>query len=572
MNPGVIIPTLNERDNLPILIREIKTRYPQIHIIVVDENSEDGTGDIAEELAQEYNNIHVVHRKVRKGIGAAIVDGFRIAVQNSMHPVFTMDGDLAHDPEYLERFFEIAEHYDLIIGSRYIGGVRVDGWRFLKLFISKLANMFVSFVMVKPIWDFTSGYRMYSLDFLKSIDLDSIPPQGYLFQIHMLHLAFSKGLRVKEIPIIYKDTEYGVSKIAPRDKYITFFKVLKYHAPILEIIRHLSYLHRDYHRFVEEYEELLNPPPLKKSPQKIPLKNPNISIGVMAYNEEKNIERCLIALENQKLKSGKIIEIIVVSSGSTDKTDDIVRQFEQKNPKIRLITQPERRGKASAINEFLKVAKGDLCIIESADTITKPDTIEKLILPFKNKEIGMTGVHPIPVDEKKGFIGYGIHRLWELHHIIALEKPKCGEMIAFRNIFSKIPSYTAVDEAVIEALVKEVGYKIAYCPDAIVYNKGPENLKDFFKQRVRIATGHKHLYSAKGYSVATLKTSSVLKYVIKTQRWTPIQIFYMFFLILFEGFARVIGNLNFYLRDKNPYIWDIAHSTKRLESFQIEKH
>ncbi len=565
MKPAVIIPTLNERENLPILIEAIKARYPQMQIIVVDDDSEDGTGEVAEELGKKYSGITVVHRKERKGIGAAIVDGFRIAVAEQFHPVFTMDGDLAHDPEYLERFFAIAEQYDLIIGSRYIGGVRVDGWRFFKLFISKLANMFVSFVMVKPIWDFTSGYRMYSLKFLQSIDLDKVPPQGYLFQIHMVHLAFSEGFRVKEIPILYKDSEYGFSKIDPRDKYITFLKVFKYRAPILEIIRHLSYLHRDYHRFVEEYEELLNPPPLKRPPEKVPLTNPKISVGVMAYNEEKNIARCLRALEKQQLQSGEIIEIIVVSSGSTDKTNTIVREFEKRNPRIRLIIQLEREGKASAINEFLKVARGDICVIESADTITEPDTIEKLIQPFQNANIGMTGARPVPTNSKKGLIGYAVHRLWELHHLIALDHPKCGEMVAFRNIFTKIPYYTAVDEAVIEALVKEVGFELAYCPDAIVHNKGPENLRDFFKQRIRIATGHKHLYSAKNYQVTTLKSSSILRYVIKSQQWAPLPLFYMMCLVFMEGLARFLGSINFYLRDKNPYIWDIAHSTKRLK-------
>ncbi len=565
MKPVIIIPTLNEAENIPVLIRKIKELYPEMNIIVVDDDSVDGTGDIAEELANEYSGIQVIHRKQREGIGAAIVDGFKRALQNHMDPIFTMDGDLSHDPIYLERFLQIADNYDLIIGSRYISGVRVDGWRFRKLLISKLANMFVSYVMVKPIWDFTSGYRMYSANFLKEVDFDSIPPQGYLFQIHMVHLAFSKGFRVKEIPILYKDTEYTHSKIDPRDKYVTFLKVFQYRAPILEIIRHLTYLGKDYHRFVEEYEELLNPPPLKAPPRKIPLTNPTVSIGVMAYNEEKNIARCLTALENQQLNHGEIVEIIVVSSGSTDRTNEIVREFERRNPVIRLIVQPERRGKANAINEFLKVAKGDICVIESADTVTEPDTIEQLIRPFQRPEVGMTGVHPIPTNSKKGFIGYAVHRLWELHHVMALDNPKCGEMVAFRNIFTKIPTYTAVDEAAIEALVREVGFELAYCPDAIVHNKGPENLRDFLRQRIRITTGHKHLYSAKGYQVSTLKSSQVLKYVLKTQKWTPSQVFYMMCLILLEALARTIGTLNFYLRDKNPYVWDIAQSTKRLE-------
>ncbi len=569
MKPVIILPTLNERENLPVLIKQIKSLHPEAHIIVVDDNSPDGTGEVAEKLARRHKGIQVIHRKERCGIGAAIVDGFRLALQGNYDPIITMDADLSHDPVYLQHFLKCSRRYDLVIGSRYISGVRVDGWRFRKLLISKLANMFVSYVMVKPIWDFTSGFRSYSADFLREVDLDKIPPQGYLFQIHMVHLAYSLHRRVKEIPILYKDTEYGTSKINPADRRITFFKVFNYRAPILEILRHLTYLGKDYHRFVDEYDELLNPPPLKnKGKFRIPEKF-RISVGVMAYNEEKNIAKCLQALENQVVTSGEIEEIIVVSSGSTDRTNEIVREFEKRNPRIKLIVQKMREGKASAINVFLKHARGDICVIESADTVTEPDTIENLIRPFKDARIGMTGAHPIPTNSVRGFIGFCVHKLWRLHHLMALDQPKCGEMVAFRNIFTRIPSYTAVDEAAIEAMVREVGLELAYCPHAIVHNKGPENIRDFLKQRIRIETGHRHLMSTKGYRVATLRSISILKYVLKDMRWTPREVVFMIGLIGLEAFARCVGTLNFYLRDKNPYVWDIAKTTKVVEVQEV---
>jgi biofilm PGA synthesis N-glycosyltransferase PgaC len=565
MKLGIIIPTLNERHNISPLVRKIKDFYPQGNIIIVDDNSKDGTGKIAEKLAQKYKDIYVVHRKVREGIGAALVDGFKFALEQSFDPIITMDGDQSHDPKYLKNMVREMKDHDLVICSRYISGVRVDGWRFRKLLISKLANMFVAYLLVKPIWDFTTGYRAYSARFLSQIDMDLVPPQGYLIQIHMIHLAYSLKFRVKEIPFLYKDNEYNVSKLSPKERRTTFYKSFNYRAPFLEILRHLTYVKRDYHRFVEEYEQLLNPPPLKKLKIKAKPGKLNIDVGLMAYNEEKNIERCLNALLSQNLESGIIRKIIVVSSGSTDNTNKIVADFETKYPQVQLILQARREGKASAINEFIAQSKSDICVLESADTFTMPDTIEKLIKPFRDIKIGMSGAHPIPINSQKGFIGFVVHKLWRLHHLMALDNPKCGELIAFRNVLTKIPEYTAVDEAVIESLIRESGYELLYISDAIVKNKGPETVRDFIKQRVRIAAGHKHLSSTKGYKVSTLKPKKILPYILKDLKWNPKEIAFTICLILLEGFARIIGTLNFYLRDKNPYIWDISFTTKNIE-------
>ncbi|MEJ2052034.1 MAG: glycosyltransferase [Calditrichota bacterium] len=520
MNPCVIIPTLNERDNIATIVRKIKENYPAINIVIVDDESEDGTGRVAEKLCKKYQGITAIHREERQGIGAAIVDGFRLAISKKYDPIITMDGDQSHDPKFIKNLLKEIKENDVVLCSRYISGVRVDGWRFRKLLVSKLANMFVAYLLVKPIWDFTSGFRAYSYDFLSRVDLEGIPREGYLIQIHMIHLAYSLKMRVKEIPFIYKDNEYSVSKLSAKEKRITFYKSFTYRAPLLEIIRHLTYVKRDYHRFVEEYQQLLNPPPLKKLK---PLENSDqlsVDIGVMA----------------------------------------------KQNPCITLIEQKNREGKASAINEFLKTANANICILESADTITQADTIEKLILPFSNEKIGMSGAHPVPVNSRKKFIGFAVNKLWSLHHLMALDNPKCGELIAFRNILTKIPEYTAVDEAVIESLIRETGFELVYVPEAFVKNKGPENIKDFIKQRVRIAAGHKHLSSTKGYKVSTLKPNRIFHYIIKDLRLNPKEIVFTTYLIFLECFARIIGNLNFYLRDKNPYIWDVSFTTKNIDA------
>lgn len=565
MRMGIVIPTLNEKNNLPILVKRIKGLFPEANIIVVDDNSEDGTGKIADRLAQKIDGIYVIHRRERKGIGAAIVDGFRLALEKGFDPIITMDGDLSHDPKYLPNLLQNIKDHDLVICSRYISGVRVDGWRFRKLLISKLANMFVAYLLVKPIWDFTSGYRAYSAKFLSLVDLDSIPSQGYLIQIHMVHLAYALKLRVKEIPFLYKDTEYNVSKLTSRERKITFFKSFNYRAPFLEILRHLTYVRKDYHRFVEEYEQLLNPAPLKTKEFSALSPNFSIDIGVMAYNEEKNIQKCLTALLNQKLESCKLNKIYVVSSGCTDRTNEIVLGIQNNNSYVQLIIQEKREGKASAINEFIKISKADVCVLESADTYPEEGTIDKLVRPLYEKDVGMTGAHPVPVNSNHNFTGFAVCKLWRLHHLMAVDNPKCGELIAFRNILSHIPSYTAVDEAVIESLIREAGFKIVYVPEAIVRNKGPETIHDFIRQRIRIAAGHKHLLSVKGYKVSTLKPKKIFPYVLKDLVWSPREIIYTCGLIILEAIARIIGSLNFYFRDKNPYIWDVSFTTKNID-------
>ena len=289
----------------------------------------------------------------------------------------------------------------------------------------------------------------------------------------------------------------------------------------------------------------------------------SVSIGICAYNEEKNIGNLLDRLLSQKTKKIKIDEIIVVSSGSTDRTDEIVREYSKKDDRINLITQPKREGKASAINEFLKVANGDVCVLESADTLPLDDTIEKLCLPFYDEKVGMVGGHPIPTNDRNKFIGFVGHLLWELHHHIALENPKLGELIAFRNVIDKISPNTAVDEAWIEALIREKGYKIVYVPDAICYNKAPETISDFIKQRRRIHAGHLHLKKELGYSVSTMNIGTVLK-ALKKVNLTPKERIYLIGAIALEGYCRVLGYLDYYVFKKNHVVWEMVETTKEV--------
>ncbi|OPX96110.1 MAG: Poly-beta-1,6-N-acetyl-D-glucosamine synthase [Syntrophorhabdus sp. PtaB.Bin006] len=291
----------------------------------------------------------------------------------------------------------------------------------------------------------------------------------------------------------------------------------------------------------------------------------NVSVGIMAYNEEANIGRLLQAVMDQRLVETELREIFVVASGCTDNTEQIVQEFIGKDSRIELIVQRQREGKASAINLFLERASGEILILESGDTLPDKDTFERLVMPFKNSRIGMTGAHPTPVNGRDTFIGYSVNLMWSLHHKIALMTPKLGELVAFRNIVKQIPRDTAVDEASIEAIVRKAGYDLCYVQDAIVHNKGPENVKDFIKQRRRIAAGHKHLMCAEKYEVSTFDPKKILKILIQGHSWSLKDTMWTVGAICLEIVGRMLGYYDFYIKKKNPFIWDIASSTKNLK-------
>ena len=290
-------------------------------------------------------------------------------------------------------------------------------------------------------------------------------------------------------------------------------------------------------------------------------------IGIMAYNEEANIAAILEALLAQKTIKIKIEKIVVVSSGSTDRTNEIVRQYQNKSDIIDLVTQEEREGKASAINLFMSLNKQyEIIVFESADTIPQSGTIEALITPFEDPQVGMVGGHPIPTNDPDSFIGFAINLLWEMHHQISLIYPKMGELIAFRNIFRQIPNETAVDEASIEPLIVGQGLKLVYAPEAIVQNRGPETIEDYFKQRRRIFSGHLYVKEMLGYCVSTMNGFRLFRLYMTNIRlnikffiWSP-------FVVLLEMTTRFLAIYDYKVKHKNPYKWDIVNSTKKLKT------
>jgi cellulose synthase/poly-beta-1,6-N-acetylglucosamine synthase-like glycosyltransferase len=290
----------------------------------------------------------------------------------------------------------------------------------------------------------------------------------------------------------------------------------------------------------------------------------SVSVCIPAYNEEDNIANLLFSLINQIGRNFEITQIVVVSSGSTDKTADISEDLSRKDSRICVIKQDKREGKVSAINEFLRVATSDIIVLESADTIPGKHTIEQLCLPLKNPKIGMVGAHPIPTNNENSFMGYVSHLEWALHHRIAMRSPKCGELVAFRKVFGKIPN-TAVDEAWIEYAISSRNYHILYVPQAIVYNRGPETISDLVKQRRRIACGHLDLKSRTRFDVSSSSLFTVLPAILEVlpKKKTKELVFFVSAFVL-EAYCRLLGYFDYYTKKERHTVWEVSKSTKRL--------
>ncbi len=284
----------------------------------------------------------------------------------------------------------------------------------------------------------------------------------------------------------------------------------------------------------------------------------------MAHNEEANIGRLLQNLLDQELRTVDLRSIIVVSSGSTDGTEEIVRRFADEDERVQLLVQRKREGKASAINLFLQQAEEDVLVLSSADLQLAPDTLENLVSPFRDPEMGMTASRPEPVNDEDEFMGFAAHLLWDLHHQMNLHGFKAGEMVAFRRTFQRIPEHTAVDEASIEPLICGQGFKVRYVPEAVVFNKGPDTVGDFLRQRRRIYAGHLELQRDLGYSVSTMSGIKVLGLLMRNLQWHPKAFAWTWSVVGLEVYGRFLGWRDF-KRAKDHSVWEIAATTKELE-------
>ncbi len=227
MKSLVIVPTYNERENIRDLVRAIFQSADNVNVLIVDDNSPDGTGIIADEMAQEDDRVHVIHRPGKLGLGTAYVTGFKWALERDYDAVVQMDADFSHDPGDIPRLLKTAEEYDLVIGSRYTNGISVVNWPLERLILSYFANIYARKVTGVPIRDLTGGFKCIKRDVLETIDLDNIKSDGYAFQIEINFLAWKHGFKIKEIPIIFVERRAGASKMSKKIVWEAFWLVWK---------------------------------------------------------------------------------------------------------------------------------------------------------------------------------------------------------------------------------------------------------------------------------------------------------------------------------------------------------
>ena len=212
----IIVPTYNERENLPRLAQKLLSLPVAVDLLVVDGNSSDGTGKIADELAAKHPQIHVIHEAARNGLGRAYIAGFTWALARSYEFIFEMDSDFSHDPDEIPSFLAAAknDNADLVLGSRYTGGVRVVNWPLKRLLLSRCAGIYVWLITGLPITDPTGGYKCFRRRALEAINLAEVRSNHYSFQIEMTHRLWREGFKIVEVPIIFTDRIEGHSKMA----------------------------------------------------------------------------------------------------------------------------------------------------------------------------------------------------------------------------------------------------------------------------------------------------------------------------------------------------------------------
>jgi len=212
----IITPTFNELDNITKLIPQLLSKHESIEVLVVDDNSPDGTGNYVEELSKTKSRVHVLHRPQKMGLGTAYIAGFKYALQHDYDYIFEMDADFSHDPKEIPNFLNAIKTHDLVLGSRYKNGVNVINWPMSRLLLSYFANIYTRVITGLHTHDATGGFKCFRRSVLEAINLDTIKSNGYAFQIEMTFKAFKKGFNIGEIPIVFVDRVTGKSKMSKK--------------------------------------------------------------------------------------------------------------------------------------------------------------------------------------------------------------------------------------------------------------------------------------------------------------------------------------------------------------------
>ena len=224
----VVIPTFNEADNLLRIVPLVLNQHPRIEVLVVDDNSPDGTGDLADDLAEELDSVHVLHRSGKQGLGRAYLEGFQWGLERGFALIIEMDADFSHDPDALPEFIEKASEFDVVLGSRYVGGrVTVINWPMSRLLISYFGSRYARVVTGLPVRDATGGFNCWRREVLEALDFDRIESNGYTFQIELKLRAWRRGFSLTEIPIIFAERDSGESKMSKKIVIEAVWKVWK---------------------------------------------------------------------------------------------------------------------------------------------------------------------------------------------------------------------------------------------------------------------------------------------------------------------------------------------------------
>ncbi|TXK40638.1 polyprenol monophosphomannose synthase [Nonomuraea sp. C10] len=225
----VIVPTYNERENLPSITERLRAALPEAHLLVADDNSPDGTGKIADELASEDDHVHVLHRPAKQGLGAAYIAGFRWGLGEGYDVLVEMDADGSHQPEELHKLLtSLSEGADLAIGSRYVPGGKVKNWPATRELLSRGANLYTRIMLGLPVRDATAGFRAYRAAVLEKVGLADVESQGYCFQVDLTLRTCRHGLRVAEVPITFVERTVGTSKMSGRVMAEAFWRIFQW--------------------------------------------------------------------------------------------------------------------------------------------------------------------------------------------------------------------------------------------------------------------------------------------------------------------------------------------------------
>ena len=291
----------------------------------------------------------------------------------------------------------------------------------------------------------------------------------------------------------------------------------------------------------------------------------DVTVGICAYNEVQTIEKSIRSVYSQKTDYANVREVIVVSSGSTDGTSEKVRGLMGEYPSLRLIVQEKREGKNSAINCYLDSKTCDTVVMLNADNLFgTEDSLENLVLPFKDPKVGITGGRPVPTNDPKDRVGFAVNLMWLMHHYLALRNPKIGELIAFRDIGTRLRTDLQSDEDIIRMELERKGYLCVYTPGCVVINRGPETEEDFRKQRLRVNIGEVTMKKLYDFDIPTWNRWYLAKAYFKTipdLGFHPLKTHYV---LKMESECRKEAERHVEAGQDSMAVWDPVDSTKKV--------